>query len=126
MKHKYLRELFPEGGLPFPYGEDDYPDLDPRDTFGMNGTLVAWLYERLRYFQDEASKIIDFDRPLYLCGERVLIDGEEITERQCIDRMVEDCKIILTSDDFTEFDKRDAAKNDLFMVLSKAYWAMWW
>ena len=120
VKHKYLRELFPDGGLPFPYGEEDYPDFDERDTFSMKDTLVAWLYERLRYFQSDEHVCVD------LTYHTFDIDGEELTQLQCIDRMVEDCKIIMTSDDFTEFDKMEAAKNDLFMVLSKVYWAMWW
>jgi hypothetical protein len=53
--------------------------------------------------------------------------------------MVEDCKTILlyedgpvdTLDDCIKNDNYfksviDPAKNDLFMVLSKVYWAMWW
>lgn len=120
VKHKYLRELFPDGSIPFPYGEKDYPDFDPRDTFSMEYTLAAWLYERLRYFQSDEHVCIDLNYHTFD------IDGEELTQLQCIDRMIEDCKIILISDDFTEFDKMEAAKNDLFMVLSKVYWAMWW
>lgn len=136
MKHEYLRELFPNGDI-WPQGEEDYHEFDKRDTFNMNYTLVAWMYECLRYFQDVASEIIDFDHTLYIGGEKVLIDGEEVTERQCIDRMVEDCKIILLYDggaDFDDFkeeikyvqDVVEPAKNDLFDVLSKTYWAMWW
>lgn len=120
VKHKYLRELFPDGSIPFPYGEEDYPDFDERDTFSMRDTLVAWLYERLRYFQSDEHVCVD------LTYHTFDIDGAELTQLQCIDRMVEDCKIILTSDDFYEYDKMEAAKNDLFMVLSKVYWAMWW
>lgn len=130
VKHKYLRELFPEGELPFPYGEKDYAEFDERDTFNMDGTLAAWLYERLRYFQDEASKIVDFD------FHKFDINGDELTQRQCIDRMVENCKTILLYDeiifdDYKEDQKYiesvvDPAKNDLFMILSKVYWAMWW
>lgn len=137
IKHKYLRELFPDGNLPFPYGEADCADFDARDTFSMDGTLIAWLYERLRYFQDVASLNVDFEQPLYMYGEKVLIDGQEVTQRQCIDRMVEDCKTILLFDHGVEFDDWkeeikyatevvEPAKNDLFMVLSKVYWAMWW
>ena len=137
MKHKYLRELFPDGGLPFPYGEDDCADFDERDTFNLDGTMIAWLYERLRYFQDEASQIIDFEQPLAMWGEKVLIDGEETTQLKCIDRMVEDCKTILLYgegigfDNYKEEEKYfqsvvEPAKNDLFMVLSKVYRAMWW
>lgn len=136
MKHKYLRELFPNDTI-WPQDEEDYHDFDRRDTFNMNYTLVAWLYECLRCFQDEASKIVDFDHPLYIGGEQVLIDGKEVTQRQCIDRMVEDCKIILLYDcgaDFDDFQEEikyvqdvvEPAKNDLFDILSETYWAMWW
>ena len=131
VKHKYLRELFSDGDFPFPYGKDDYPDFDERDTFSLDWTLIAWLYERLRYFQDEVSKIVDFD------FNKFEIDNEELTQRQCIDRMVEDCKTILlynggvNFDDFKEEEKyfKDVicpAKDDLFMVLSNVYWSMWW
>ena len=131
MKHKYLCEFFPEAQLPFPYSEEDYHDFDARDTFSMSDTLVAWLYECLRYFQDEASKIVDFT------FHKFIINGDELTHKQCIDRMVEDCKIILlynggaNFDDFKEEEKyfKDVicpAKDDLFMVLSKVYWSMWW
>ena len=136
MKHKYLRELFPDGDLPFPYGEEDCADFDYRDTFNMDWTLIAWLYERLRYFQDQIYDFIDMDQPLYIYGEKVLIDGEKTTQRRCIDRMVEDCKIILMDRDlpFDTFEEEkkyfmdviEPAKNDLFMILSKVYWAMWW
>lgn len=131
VKHKYLRELFPDGDLPFPYCEEDYRDFDERDTFSMHHTLIAWLYERLRYFQDEASNIINFE------FHKFEIDNEELTQRQCIDRMVEDCKTILLYNDGANFDNfkeeekyfKDVicpAKDDLFMVLSNVYWSMWW
>lgn len=130
MKHEYLRELFPEEQLPFPYSEEDYHDFDVRDTFSMNDTLVAWLYECLRYFQDEASKIVDFT------FHKFIINDDELTQEQCIDRMVKDCRIILLYNDnmFDDFKKGDEyiknvvepAKNDLFKILSKVYWAMWW
>ena len=137
MKHKYLHELFPDGNLTFPYSEEDCADFDERDTFNMDATLIAWLYERLRYFQDKVYDFIDMDQTLYLFGEKVLIDGKEVTQRQCIDRMVEDCKTILLYDHSAEFDDWkeeqnyamnviDPVKNDLFMVLSKVYWALWW
>lgn len=129
MKHKYLLELFPDGKLPFPYCEEDYPDFDDRDTFNMDGIIIMWMYQCLRFFQDEASKIVNFD------FHKFEIDGVELTQRQCIDRMVQDCKIILYDDGAFEDYKEendyitnvvDPAINDLFMVFSKVYWAMWW
>jgi len=127
MKHKYLRELFPDR-LPFPYGEEDYPDFDDRDTFSMDHTLIMWLYERLRFFQDEVSKDIVMTEKLYMFGKEVLIDGKEVTLKEAVDRMVEDCKLVLLALDSVEedYDLAETAKNDLFNVLSKVYWAMWW
>lgn len=129
MKHKYIRELFPDH-LPFPYSEEDYNDFDKRDTSNMDHTLIMWLYERLRYFQDEVSQDIDMEcEPLYLFGEKVLIDNNEVNLRQCIDIMVDDCKLIMSAlyESVEEnWTVAEAAKNDLFKVLSKVYWAMWW
>ena len=128
MKHKYLHELFPNGKLPFPYSEEDYNGFDKRDTYNMDYTLIMWLYERLRFFQEEVSEDIDMGEQLYMFGKEVLVDGERVTMRKCVDRMVEDCKIIIfalsrISEDWLI---AETAKNDLFKVLSKVYWAMWW
>ena len=122
MKHKYLLELFKEDDLLFPYNEEDYHDFDDRDTFNMDYTLIAWMYQCLRFFQDVASKTVNFD------FHKFEIDGEELTQRQCIDRMVKDCTTILNGDCWKEEEikKMDIAKDDLFKVLSKVYWAMWW
>lgn len=124
MKHKYLRELFSKKEMPFPYGEKGNAAFDERETFSMDATLVAWLYERLRYFQDEASKIVN------LSYHKFEIDGRNLSQIECIDRMVEDCKIILLGDkwfsDEDEWNKINAAKDDLFKVLSKVFWVMWW
>lgn len=122
MKHKYIRELYPEH-LPCPYSEEDYHEFDERDTFNLDDSLLMWLYERLRFFQDEASKIVVMDDPEHRTYE---IDGEKLTQMKCIDRMVEDCKVALLSDDFDEREQMDAAMRDLFKVLSEVYWAMWW
>ena len=110
MKHEYLRELFSEEQRPFPYSEEDYHDFDARDTFSMSDTLVAWLYECLRYFQDEASKIVDFT------FHKFIIDDDELTHEQCIDRMVEDCKIILLYNDNISLS--------IVLVLSKDFFSI--
>lgn len=129
MKHKYVRELFPDENLPFPYNEEDYHDFDKRDTYNMCNTIIVWMYQCLRFFQDEASKIVDFN------FHKFEIDGIELTQRQCIDRMVEDCKAILyDSGAFEDFrEENEYVKNivypavdDLFKVFSKVYCVMWW
>lgn len=121
-KHKYLRELFPKD-LPFPYGERGYHEFDERDTFNLDDTIIMWLYERLRYFQDVVTETVVMDDPTWQTFE---VDGEKLTKLQCIDRMVNDCKVILLGDEFEELEKIDAAMRDLFKVFSEVYWAMWW
>ena len=118
--HKYLRELFPDGDIPFPFCEEDYPDMDERDTFNLDVTLIGWLYERLRLFKD--INVIDLEYYHFQ------IDGEDLTQGACIDRMIKDCEIILKEIDEMEEDwnKIEATTRDLFKVLSKVYWVMWW
>ena len=126
MKHKYLQEIFP-AALPFPFCEENHPDFDERDTFALDAALAAWLYERLRYFQDVVARKVVLDDPAL---ETFEIGGMPLTFRQCIDRMAEDCRIILLSLDLpgskpvsAELEK---AKDDLFKVLGKVYWRLWW
>lgn len=121
-KHQYIRELFPND-LPYPYSERNHYKFDERDTFNLDVTLILWLYERLRYFQDHVVNIVVMDNPEWRTYE---VDGEKLTQLQCVNRMVEDCKIILLGDDFEEHEKMDAAMRDLFKVFSEVYWAMWW
>ena len=123
MKHKYLSELTGNNNSIFPFGEEDYPGMDPRDTWNMNTTLVAWLYERLRFFQEEASQQVDFN------FHKFTIDGEELTQMQCIERMIEDCKTLILENHVLldeDIKKVEAAKDDLFKVWSAVHFAMWW
>lgn len=122
MKHKYIRELFPDH-LPFPYNEIDYHEFDERDTFNLDEALIMWLYERLRYFQDVVTERVVMDDPTWRTYK---VDDEKLTQLQCINRMVDDCKIILLGDAFDDHDKMDAAMHDLFKVFSEVYWSMWW
>jgi hypothetical protein len=117
-KHKYLLEVFDEKDIPFPFNAAEYPQFDGRDTYNLDFTLVCWLYERLRFFQEETCIKLDchkFD-----------IDGEILTQAQCIQRMIDDCKVIMTGDIWTDEETMTPAKDDLFKVLSEVYWAMWW
>lgn len=116
--HEYLLEVFDEDHIPFPYSEKDYAAFDGRDTYNLDETFACWLYERLRYFQDNAC--ID------LTYHTFDIDGVVLNQEQCIQRMIDDCKIIMTGDIMDDHELMEDAKNDLFNVFSKVYWAMWW
>lgn len=88
--------------------------------------MIAWLYEHLKYFQEETSKVFNFDFHTFT------IDEETLTEMECIDRMVEDCEIYLKFGDKIyslskgEEEEIENAINDLFKVLSISFWCLWW
>lgn len=138
MEHKYLKELQGDGNTYFPYKEADYPikdeefGFDVRETFGFDVFMITWLYERLRFFQDEVSQRISLD------FHKFKIHEEELTQSECIERMVRYCKIYLnelyeSEDEFPdgealaeeEIMKQQTAK-ELFYILGEVFPAMWW
>ena len=123
MGHKYLQRLFKEKkNFPYPYNLEDSNDFDERETYSLNYTMIAWLYEHLKYLQEEASKVFDF--------HTFAIDKETLMQIECIDRMVKDCEIYLKFRDKifglskNEEEEIKNAVNDLFKVLSIVFWSM--
>ena len=102
----------------FPFSESDYHPFDERSTFNAEYTMIGWLYEALNFLKDETIVNWEF--------HKFIINDEELTNGQCLERMIEDCKIILTGDDMHEFEKMDAAKDDLFDVMKACFWTLWW
>ena len=119
-KHEYLLEVFDEKDIPFPFNQEGYSEFDARDTYDLFYTTTCWLYERLRYFQEHTIINLDY--------HKFNIDGEELTQRQCIQRMVDDCKVIMLGNiwDDESFNQMGIAKYDLFKILGEVFWAMWW
>ena len=136
MKHKYLSELQGDGNSYYPYKEPDYPiedeefGFDVRETFSLDGFMITWLYERLRFFQDEASKRID------LGFHKFKIHDEELTQAECIERMVNYCKIYLEEFEPEDYpdgetliemeEMQHTAVKELFYILGEVFPAMWW
>lgn len=127
MGHEYLQRLFKEKkNFPYPYNLEDSNDFDERETFGFLSTMIAWLYEHLKFFQEEASRVINFDFHTFI------VDGKVLTQAECIDRMVKDCETFLKcGNDIYGLTKSEGkeienAVNDLFKVLSISFWSLWW
>lgn len=115
--NKYFKKL---ETIPFPYAEKGYPKLDKRDCFNVDTSLIAWLYEHLQAYYDDANDYIDLEEHKYS------INGEELNEKECIFRMIKDCEFILNTWEYEKFEERDAAKNDLFDVLKECIWSLWY
>lgn len=124
---RYFKEL---SFLPYPYQEDDYNyELNEKETFSLDKTILAYLYEHLVMYKEAASEIVDLNY------YKFSINGDILTEEQCINRMLDDIRVILSIDDsdyisakdFKEKDKiMTEKKNDLFDVLKECFWTLWW
>ena len=133
-KHKYLAELeaaHPDLGSLYPFHEPDDEHLaagleeygfDVRETFNLWAVFDMWLYERLRYLLEVGGSVVD------LTYHKFDIDGEKITLKECIERMIKDCEIMITKNEWIEEDVKEmnAAREDLFKIFNKVYWALWW
>ena len=133
-KHKYLAELeakYPDLGQLYPFHEPDDKHLtagleeygfDVRETFNLWVVLAMWLYERLRYFLEVGGSVIN------LTYHKFEIDGEKLTLQECVERMIKDCEIMIVKNEWIteDVEEMNVAREDLFKVLNKVYWALWW
>lgn len=93
--------------------------LDSRETWNLDSTFYIWLYEHLMMYKEKAENIIDLN---YYFFE---YNGETLTQSQCIDRMIEGCKLFIQHPD-TE-DKEILKKiNSVCEIWSIVIRYMWW
>ena len=126
--HEYYFKEF--SFIPYPYCEKDFNyELNTKETFSLDMTILAYLYEHLVMYKEVAGEIVN------LSYHKFTINDEILTEEQCINRMLDDIRVILSIDDsdyisVEDFEKKDKImtekKNDLFDVLKECFWTLWW
>lgn len=126
--HEYYFKEF--SFIPYPYCEKDFNyELNTKETFSLDMTILAYLYEHLVMYKEAASEIVDLNY------HKFNINGDILTERECINRMLDDIRAILSIDDsdcvsVEDYEKKDKImtekKNDLFDVLKECFWTLWW
>ena len=126
--HEYYFKEF--SFIPYPYCEKDFNyELNTKETFSLDMTILAYLYEHLVMYKEVAGEIVN------LSYHKFTINDEILTERECINRMLDDIRVILSIDDsdyisVEDFEKKDKImtekKNDLFDVLKECFWTLWW
>lgn len=133
MGHKYLEDVgvsientpYGFGGKEDPRNEDwkgerEVYGFDNRETWCMDFAFYCWLYERLMMFNE--VNIIDTEY------HKVKVLDKELTQQQCIDEMIEGCKIFITHDDFY-YDANEEEKKKVKNVLEiwkECISLMWW
>lgn len=97
--------------------------FDERETWSLNYTMNLFLYERLCMYKEIASKCID------LKYHKFTYKGTELTQLECIDRMIEGLRLDLTLGDY---DKKREDKEiselieDVYPIYALCKDALWW
>lgn len=93
--------------------------FDERETWSMEHTFYCWLYERLKMYLDVNCVNLTFHKFEY--------DGEELTQEECINRMIYGCEIYFKQEndwDISEADQK--AIDDVAKIWAIVLPAMWW
>lgn len=129
MAHKYISEIINIENTPYGWcGGEDYRNLkwreqrriygfDERETWSLDTTFMYWLYERLMMFKEVNCINLDF--------HKFNVNGKEMTQRECIDKMIENCKIYIQNiciNDELVYN----LKNENLEILKECIHSMWW
>ena len=135
MSRKYLEEIgIKLEDTPWGWNDDDEREkrweeerreqgFDERETWSLDYTMNLLLYERLCAYKEIASKIINLDFYTFK------YNNEELTQRQCIDKMIEGLKLELTLDPFDEKRKEQEVIDkieSIWKIYDLIKYALWW
>ena len=106
----------------YPFNQKDYHKLDVRDTYNMDDYMIASLYEHMKLYKEVACVKLDY--------HVFSIDGVKLTQEECINRIIDDCRFILDNKDCLNTDEEqkeiDSKMRDALKVLAEIFWCMWW
>lgn len=133
LNHKYLTDI----GIKLsqtPYGfcpndsrekywqhERNTYGFDERECWGVRDTFFYWLYERLMKYNEDNCINTSF--------HKFNIKGVEMTQQECIDKMIYLCKKYITKSGYMpwkEEDKLYEEVTEVFDILKECIWCLWW
>ena len=93
--------------------------FDDRETWSLDFAFYLWLYERLKMYLDVNFVDLEFHKFEY--------EGEELTQQECIDRMIKGCEVYFKLDDDWNISEEDKKMIDDVTKIWAIVWpAMWW
>lgn len=128
INHKYIEDITDIENTPYGWNKGDGRSIewkmdrdtygfDERETWSLDSTFMYWLYERLMMFREVNHIDLDF--------HKFNIKGNEMTQRECIDKIIENCKIYIQNryiDDELAYD----LKNETLEIWKECIHSMWW
>lgn len=128
-RHKFLEELktYEEYGRDIT--DDRYPQwaaeretygFDSTETWSLDTTFYAWLYEHLKMYKEKASEIINLEYHMFE------YDGKTYTQLELIEQICEIIEYYFSDayDDWNEVDVEYVAHIGKMWALVLS--AMWW
>lgn len=97
--------------------------FDERETWSLYYTVNLMLYERLCRYKDIAINCINLEY------HKFTYKGVELTQLECLNRMIEGLKLDLTLDDYDEKRKDPKIKeliDDVYPIYGLCKNALWW
>ena len=101
------------------YNERRKYGFDSRETWNLNSVFYIWLYEHLMMYKEKASKIVDLE--FY----KFEYKGETLTQIECIDRMIEGCKLYIQNDEPYDTEIQEKIKS-VVEIWAMVLPYMWW
>ena len=95
--------------------------FDSRVAWNLNTFLLESLYTWLNIYLKRADKVVD------LTYHKFQIHGEQLTQRECVVRMIADLKFALSNlDDDTMSEKVHEKVKDCFYILGECCFSLWY
>lgn len=129
MKHKILEKITKIEKTPYGFGgKEDFRNtqwqkereeygFDVRETWDLSFTFVCWLYERCVMYRERASIDMEY--------HKVDICGKEFTQKECIDKIINNCEIIIKEEGVYS-DCCVKAMEEILDIWKEVIYFMWW
>lgn len=93
--------------------------FDDREVWSLDYAFYLWLYERLKMYKEIAFVDLAFHKFEY--------EGEELTQSECIDRMIKGCEVYFKIEDDWNIPEEDQKMiDDVARIWAIVLPAMWW
>ena len=93
--------------------------FDSRETWCLCSSFYIWLYERLMMYKEKASPIVNLE------FHKFEYKGETLTQIECIDRMIEGCKLYIQDSEPEDEEIREKIKS-VAEIWAMVLPYMWW
>ena len=91
------------------------------ECWNLDYELIKWLNEHLKIYKEDASKIVDLEYKKFKHKKLTY------TLADMIDRAINLTDLLLKEYDFSTFNKdTEKIKNEVYEILKKIHWNLWW